>query len=201
MIPGAPVAITPRPFRFDAVAHEYVDLTTGAVVPHITGMLLEAGIVDDRWFTEESRDRGSIVHQLTADYDLGALEEPESCVSQHLGFLHAHVAAMKLLHLEVLAVEEPIVRADPTFGGRPDRVIRRRGMLGTLEIKSTAGKDKSHQVQTALQAILLEAAYGLPAEQWLRLALYLKPSGRFQAVEHEDLADFAEARRVIRRCC
>ena len=58
------------PFRFDALNHEYIALDTGEMLPHITGMLETAGLVDDLWFTEESSECGTCVHSLTAQYDL-----------------------------------------------------------------------------------------------------------------------------------
>src|SRR5574341_1863405 len=48
------------PFRFDALNHEYLSVATGEVFPHITGMLEQTGWIDDRWYTEESSDRGMV---------------------------------------------------------------------------------------------------------------------------------------------
>jgi len=191
--------VAPVPFRFDADEHEYVNIATGQVIPHITGMLAKTGWIDDRWYTEESSERGQAVHRLTADYDLGALDLA-SCVSRHRGYLLGHVACMKALRPTIEAVEEPIVHPTLGFGGRPDRRLVVHGVRTILEIKS-GGPEKSHQVQTALQAILSEAETGIPGEMLQRLALYLQPSGRYKLIEHAERRDYLEARRVIRMCC
>jgi hypothetical protein len=51
--------IAPLPFRFDAIDHLYLELHSGDVLPHITGMLEKTGWVDDLWMTEDGKERGS----------------------------------------------------------------------------------------------------------------------------------------------
>jgi hypothetical protein len=201
------IATVPVTFRFNAIEHAYIDLSTGAVLPHITGMLQQAGWIDDTWMTEESSIRGTAVHRLTADYDLGALHV-ESCVSRHRGYLLGHVKAMGISRPEILSVEEPIVHPAHRFGGRPDRVVKMFGLHGVLEIKSgvrpsppRAGEPTSHELQTALQAILVAADLNLPAELVARFCLYLKANGRFKLEEHKQQRDFDYARRIIREWC
>jgi hypothetical protein len=191
--------MTPVAFRFDAGPHAYIAVDTGETLQHITGMLEKTGWVDDLWFTEESRDRGTAVHQLTADYDLGALDV-QTCVTPYRGYLLSHVAAMGILRPEILAVEEPIVHPVYRFGGRPDRVERIYQAVAVLEGKSGA-KTKAHGVQTALQAMLVAVRTGLPVEAIARYCLYWQGNGRFKLEEHKDRRDLTEARRVVRVCC
>lgn len=186
-------------FRFDAEHHEYIDQQTGQVFPHITGMLERAGLIDDTWYTEESSARGTAVHRLTADYDLGALDVA-SCVSRYRGYLLGYVKVVSILQPEILAVEEPLVHPRYRFGGRIDRVVIVRKLRGIWEIKSGA-PEKSHQIQTALQAELDAVECGIPPEGIQRCAIYIKDKGKFQVIEHKDRRDFDEARRVIRVCC
>jgi hypothetical protein len=187
-------------FRFDAVHHDYIDIETGGVFPHITGMLEQTGWVDDTWMTEESSIRGSAVHRLTANYDLGALDVA-SCVSEWRGYLLSHVKAVSMMVPRPiwLGVEEPLVHPTMRFGGRPDRDAMLYRMRGVLEGK-TAAPAKSHQIQTALQAILVSVGAGIPAEALIRLCLYWKHDGKFTLIEHKDRRDFDEAYRVIRAC-
>jgi hypothetical protein len=190
----------PPAFRFDAITHTYIDLATGAELPHITGMLERAGWIDRTFYTEESSERGTAVHQLTADYDLGALDVAR-CVSRYRGYLLAYVRAMQALQPEILSVEEPIITPPPRqWGGRPDRAVRVFDLAGPMEIK-TGGLEKSHMIQTALQAILLESSLEVPAEFQARLCVYVKDSGRCRVERHTRRADFYEARRIIALCC
>lgn len=185
-------------FRFDAANHEYLNPETGEVYPHITGMLERTGWIDDTWFTEESSDRGTAVHRLTADFDLGALDVA-SCTSIFRGYLLAHVQAVGILKPEMIAVEEPLVHPRLRFGGRPDRDMVAMKQRGVWEVKSGAPA-RSHQIQTALQAILVGHEAGLPPESLLRLCCYVKDKGKFKVEEHKDRRDFDEAYRIIREC-
>jgi hypothetical protein len=187
-----------RPFRFLAETHDYVDLETGAVLPHITGMLKAAGWIDDTWFTDASSERGRQVHRLTADYDLGALEDVDGCVSPYRGYLLAHVQMSAIVGPDWQAIEVPLVHRRHAYGGRPDRVGQVYRLASVLEVKSAAPA-RSHQIQTALQAELVADGFGLPPEAIARYCEYLKPSGRFQLEQHRDARDFREARRIIRK--
>lgn len=195
-------------FRFNATRHEYIDLSTGKVRPHITGMLQRTGWIDDTWFTEESCVRGTAVHRLTADYDLGALDVA-SCDSRHKNYLLAHVKAMEILRPEFLAVEEPYLHPVKRWGGRPDRVAKIYGLHAVLEIKSGVEAPRrrdrrdqtSHEIQTALQAILVAGDANLPADMVARFCLYLRANGRFKLEEHKDRGNLREAHDIIERCC
>lgn len=185
-------------FKFDKHAHEYSDEL--GVIPHITGMLERTGWVDDTFMTAASADRGTCVHTLTADYDLGALTV-ESCVSKFRPYLLAHAKAMDTLRPAWSRIEVPMVHSALRFGGRPDRVGHVLNIRSVLEIKSGV-PTKSHAIQMALQAILAaDDEPGLPAEHYQRLALYLKPSGRYSVTEFVNRSDFNEAHRIIGVCC
>lgn len=186
-------------FRFDALNHEYIDLETGLVLPHTTGMLERTGWIDDTWYQTEHSERGRIVHSLTADYDLGAIENPRSVESPFKGYLLAHVTAMGIMRPTILGVEEPVVHPRYRYGTRPDRKVIYNAAKAILEIKSGL-KHKAHPIQTALQAIALEEEFELEAHGILRLCLYIKANGKFKLEPHDDRRDIDEALRIIRRC-
>jgi hypothetical protein len=185
-------------FRFDARNHDYINIDSGETFPHITGMLQQTGWIDDTWFTEESSDRGTAVHRLTADYDLNALDVA-SCVSPFRAYLLSHVKVVSIMQPDWIAVEEPLVHPHFRFGGRPDRDCFVRHARATWEVKS-GEPERSHQIQTALQAILLSTEAQLPPQSIVRYCCYVKPKGMAKLVEHINKRDFDEAYRVIREC-
>lgn len=188
-------------FRFDRIAHEYIDVDTGVVLPHITGMLMRTGWVDDTWYTEESCERGRIVHRLCAEYDLGSIDDPVSVTEwRYGGYLAAHADAMQALQAEILKVEEPAVHPTYHYAGTLDRVVKVMGIRGVLELKSGLSH-KAHPLQTALQALLDSVECGIPAEHLGRWSLYLRNNGRWHIEQHRNRNDFTEAQRIIRTCC
>jgi hypothetical protein len=191
------------PFRFDAIEHAYYALDTGEQLPHITGMLLRSGEVDDRWFTEEARDRGGAVHIMTAEYDLGALDLA-GCVSEHKGHLLAWDGAIKVLGAEFLEVEVARVHRFYRYGGRPDRLAICRRRHGVVELK-TGARSKSHGIQTALQCMLLAEELQVPAPSLARWVVYTRADGTYRIDPlHEDSAhrrDFDRALEIIKETC
>lgn len=185
-------------FHFDPVEHRYTTLD-GATLPSITQMLHITGHIDDRFYTEESSARGVAVHDLTAHYDLGALD-PSTLVSSYKGYVLAHVAAMHALRPEFLSVEEPDAHPYFRFAGRPDRVAKIFSVKSIVEIK-TGAPEPWHALQTALQAILVAWRGSLPPHLHQRLAVYEKASGRFNVQHHRDRKDFDTAMRIIKECC
>lgn len=183
--------------RFDAVRHVYY--LDGLEVPHITGLLGSAGLVDSRWYTEESSRRGTAIHKLTEDYDLGALD-PVRCTSAYKGYLLSHVEMMRRLKPEILEVELAQVHVGHGFGGRPDREMVMYGELSILEGKSGEVSD-AHNVQTALQAILVAPKYGKAPEAIPRFCIYWRADGRAKLYEHPDRRDFEKAYRILDKFC
>jgi len=182
-------------FRFDPTAHAYT--TDAGRVPSITQMLKAAGLIDDTWFTQEACDRGTAVHDLTAAYDLGALDV-ESCTSPFRDYLLQHVTLTNLVKPEWQHIEVPFVHEQLRFGGRPDRVGRVFGSQSVVEVKS-GPPDDWHAVQLALQAILVAPELSLPPELIQRFGFYITPE-RFRVEHYKDKRDFDRARKVIREC-
>ena len=184
-------------FRFDALEHRYY--LDGHEIPHITGLLEQAGWIDSTWMTEESSLRGRAVHRLTAAYDLGALDvEDQQVGGQCRGYLLGYAKVMQMLRPTWASIEEPFVHAGFRFGGRPDRVGAVHCLQTILEIKSGAPA-KGDAIQTALQAVLL--SWFRPADAWMRRALYLQRTGKFRLIPHTDRRDLDEALRIVRVYC
>lgn len=185
------------PFRFDDVTHTYTCGRTGQVLPGITGMMKAAGLVDDTWFTEESCRRGQIVHELTAAYDLGALELDE-VKGKYRGYVLGHVRNMGIAPHEWEFVEVALAHPAIRFAGRCDRGGLMYGATSVLEVKSGV-EDDAHDVQTALQAILIAPSLGLPPEAVMRYVEYLREDGRARLFRcKRQQRDLAKAREILR---
>ena len=185
---------------FTASTHEYLDTATGEVLPSVTQMLQIAGLVNSDWFTAESAARGTAVHQLCADWDHDAIQDLGALKSPHKAYLLAHVDAMRKIKPEILCIEQALMHERWRFAGTPDRVVKIYGRLSVLELKSGQAHS-SHLVQTALQAMLVSAKTGVPAESIGRFGLYLKGTGRFTFEAFTRRRDFDCAMTVIRKCC
>lgn len=188
------------PFRFDAERHIYIAIDTGEIVPNITRMLHAAGLVDDRFYSEESCHRGHEVHRLTADYDLGALDLLDLKDSDYAPYVEAHIKLMGIVRPGWLHIETPAVHPRYRYGGRPDRVGMVYASRSVWEVKSGA-PEKAHMIQTALQAILVAEELELPARAVTRYAEYVKADGKFKVEQHTNSRDFDRAYEIIHDIC
>lgn len=187
------------PVSFDADSHTYTEVGTGHAIPNITRMLVQVGLVDDRWYTEEGSYRGREVHRLTAKHDLGCLTEADR-IGAYSGWLqsYAYIRGMFSAHFSI--VEEPLASARLRYAGTPDRgglIIDRQGIL---QIK-TGAPGKADGIQTALEAMLYAEVCGIPAEHQVRYVAYIKANGRGKLVACEDPTDLIVAKEVIAQCC
>ena len=193
--------MTPVPFRFDAERHEYWALDTGEKLLSITQILKAAGKIDTRWFTQASRDRGTLVHDWTMDIDFDVLPSLQDVSPDLRPYLSAYKLFISIERPVMLAIEVPAVHSVFRFGGRIDRQVRMRKRAGVLEIKSGV-MNRSHQLQTAMQAMLMSEETGIPPDVLGRWTVYLKKlgdRGRFTLEEHRDPADFAEVRQILEK--
>lgn len=191
-------------FRYDDAAHAYY--LDDQRIPGISELLKLGGLVDDRFYTEESRKRGSEVHELCAQWDLQALD-PLTVTSNRRPYLLGYIDAVTRLECEWEAVEEAEAHPSLRFGGRPDRIGIVRKLQTVAEIK-TGKKAKmvevyghrtnAHAVQLCLQAILAASRRPLPAKHWQRLAIHPKVTGKFDVELYEDERDFDVARKILR---
>ncbi len=182
-------------FRFDEASHAYY--VGGQRYPSITQLLERAGLVDSTFYTPESAHRGHVVHKLWADYDLGALSLPDYR-GEYRGWLLGWAHAMKLIHASWEQVEEGAVHPLHRFAGKPDRVGKAFNERCVTEGKSGA-IEKSHPIQTALQAILKSDDLNLPPMAVSRFAVYVDVKGKVKVEQHKDRRDFDEAFRILRK--
>lgn len=186
------------PFRFDAGRHEY--FIGDQRIPSATQLLEMGGLVNgSQYFTEASRRRGTAVHALAADYDLGVLDLPR-LESPHRGYVLGYIAACEALKPSWQSIELADVHPGYRYGVRTDRIGTVFGRRTVCEIKSAA-KAKHHAVQTALQALADSVRSQVPPALVQRLTVYVKNTGRFSVEVHEDRRDFDTAMELIRRFC
>jgi hypothetical protein len=174
-------------------AHRYAD-PAGAEYLGVTSMLKAAGLMGDTpFYTEESRDRGSYVHQAIA-YDLvGDLVEPADDDP-----IRPYVVAFRQWVLdarpETILAERAM--ADPTLkvAGTVDLVCRIQDATYVVDHK-TGTEAPWHALQTACYAHL--AFVNELGARFKRAALYLRDDGTYRFVEHADRQDWDIARAAL----
>jgi hypothetical protein len=157
-------------------------------LPHVTGILYQAGLVDTRWFTDEARDRGSAVHLATQYLDEGDLHWPDldpSVVSK----VKRYQQFKDEVRPEILSIEEAVINEAYQYQGRLDRIVVIGGRKGVLDIKSLT-KAPWQAIQVAMYAACF------PGPSLARWTLHLSDE-RYQLIEHTNRGDWRVAAAAI----
>lgn len=155
---------------FDPAVHEYRD--GDVVIPSVTQILKMAGLVDDRFYTDEARERGSAVHELCERYAHGIRVDNLGRPLASLEYVNAFAAWMKKSRAYAIETESVICHEidGKRYAGKFDLLAEIAGRRVLIDYK-TGGKAPSHIVQIA--------AYALACKPDKAMVLYLRPDGKY----------------------
>lgn len=169
-----PSKVADSTLTFDAATHTY--RLDGQVVPSVTQILGEAGLIDDRWYTEESQLRGRTVHVITALDDRGELDEAK-VDAEYRGYLDAWRRFKAETKCEILSVEERVCNFVYRYAGTIDRRIRLPGLIELGDLK-TGQPEWWHRFQSAGYWMCHDINAGG------RCSIYLRSDGTWKSQIH-----------------
>ncbi len=173
----------------DERTHVYT-AADGRVVPSVTQILTDAGLIDTQWFTEQATIRGTYIHEATAlddadDLDCDTLDDSLA------GYVAGWRAFLYETGAEILSIEERVCSPTFTYAGTLDRRVMFQGAEWVVDIKS-GGPLRWHALQTAAYAALVEAGPRHLSQPGplKRATVHLKANGRYSFTPHADRTDF-----------
>lgn len=172
---------------FDETTHTYC--IDGKPVPSVTQVLSEAGIVDRTWFTDAGAERGTFVHEMTALYDQGELDEDEVDPA-----IKPYLEAWKRFTVDTrwqsIFIEQQYFSEQYLFAGTVDRVgFRDRGRNENAVVDL-----KSNHAPSWL--VLQLAAYQLLSAAPLAWGVTLLDTGKYR-MQNFKPSELIEARKVF----
>lgn len=185
------MTITAEQVEFDAATHTYT--VDGKVLPSVTQILQEVGLVDSRWFNDEACERGQAVAIITELYDKGILVDESRIADGLRGYLDAWKGFCGAVGYVNGDIEQPLASLEMGYAGTPDRVCYCFARCTVLDIK--AGVPMPHyEMQTAGYSRLVTP----PVLH--RACVYLQANGGYKIRQHDnprDWDDFAAALRIV----
>jgi hypothetical protein len=176
-------------YTYDDATHTYrID---GVVVPSVTQVLKEAGLVDDRWYTPEACQRGRLVAVATELYDNDQLNWDAVPDDIH-GYVQAWIRFREDGPFEIIAREEERYSPTMRYAGTPDVTARWGGRPTLIEIK-TGSNAAWHGLQLAGQNGLFDLEYR-------RVVVLLKSDGKYWVTEYDDPSDWDAFRGALAVC-
>ena len=155
--------------EFNAERHEYK--AGGLIIPGVTTVLQSAGLIDDRFFTEEGRTRGTAVHQACHYFDEDDLDKG-SVLDEYLPYVEAHERFVADTGIEWAMIEGIVRNEQYNYIGTLDRtgVLNDRRVL--IDLK-TGNPGVSAGPQTAAYEACL-------VNRHCRYSLQLKDDGTYK---------------------
>jgi hypothetical protein len=123
--------------EFDPIDHRYTVVDTGKCAASVTEILMDSGVVESEWYTDESRERGRAVHAATEYSDQDDLDE-SSVADTILPYIQAAHRCKKESGFVNVLVEPYGYHPIHRYAGKPDRIIILNGYLCVLDYKSGA---------------------------------------------------------------
>ena len=173
--------------EFDEKKHQYkVD---GKIVPSVTDILehLTApgyGKVNPS-VLEEAKDRGTAVHELTEQIDMGF---PPEFIDPYIeGYIVAYMKFLRSYEPEWEYIEHQFYEPLWGFCGTVDRVGEIDGQKCVLDIKTTSSPSAEQKMAVCCQTAAY--AFGIDLDGCDRYALYLHSDGTFDLLFCADYED------------
>lgn len=162
-------------------AHRY--FLDGVRVPGVTEILDGIGLIDTRWFTEESRRRGSAVH-AAIHYHLQKDLLWSSVDERIKGYVEAAILFLEESHFDGVEIEQRVVHTGyPMFAGTAD-------VFGVFSSKETLADWKSGAISDVhgLQTALYDIAKG--GKRRRRIGVQLRDNGTYRKHDFDDRRDY-----------
>ena len=113
--------------------------------PRVTAVIKAAGLIDDRWFTDDLAERGTAVHLACQYLDEGDLDEG-SLADDVRPRMEAYKKFKAEVQPRIVAIEQRVEHQTMRYRGTLDRIVEIGGYGGILDIKGPA-KAAWHGVQ------------------------------------------------------
>ena len=180
--------------QFIEETHEY--RLKGRNIPSVSAVLQDVGFVKTAYFTDEARDRGKLVHYLTAELDKGhEVEVPK----EYEGYCRAWASYREEHPIVWEGIEEPTFHKLLRYAGTPDRWGYDGHILTVADIK-TGSPLPWHGLQFAAYLQMIAYWEGVADPKTVNLAgVYLKPNGEYTQ-KHYRYIDLALVWEAALRC-
>jgi hypothetical protein len=169
--------------EFDVDSHTY--RLGDEILPSVTTIIKNAGLIDSSWFTEASAWRGSAVHEaiffdIHNDLDISSLHKIVAPYVDGWMKFKRDTKFIPIVRLCERRSFHPVYK----YAGSPDLVGILNGSPVLIDIKT--GECPTAGIQTAGYAMFTEIAAFNPK----RFSLRLKPDATYKLKPHTDENDF-----------
>lgn len=162
---------------FDSELHKYY--YDGRELLSVTTLLKSVGIIDDRFYTDEGKNRGRRIHHICEKIDLGEMPEIES---SEMPYIEAYLTFKHETRFVPQLIEKRVCNINYWYGGTLDKTgLLYEDCLAIIDLKTGVASP-----WTALQLAGYEACLDKPHK---RFGLQLNKNGKYKLIPYEDRSD------------
>ena len=177
---------------FDPETHTY--RMEGEIIPSVTQILKDVGLIDTTFFSPEHAERGTRIHEATVFWDETGMDD-DTLPEEWTGYL----SAWKKFREETGFVPSHIEQAfcsDQGYAGTVDRIGKTHKINPLLLDIKTGPSQPWHRLQLAAYALLVKRELNIPI--WDMWGVHLRKDGIYAVESYKSIEHSADWLAVLR---
>ena len=177
---------------FDPETHTY--RMEGEIIPSVTQILKDVGLIDTTFFAPEHAERGTRIHEATVFWDETGMDD-DTLPEEWTGYL----SAWKKFREETGFVSSHIEQAfccDEGYAGTVDRIGKTHKINPLLLDIKTGPPQPWHRLQLAAYTLMVKRELNIPI--WDMWGVHLRKDGIYAVESYKSIEHSADWLAVLR---
>lgn len=164
------------------------------IIPSVTQILKEVGLIDTSFFTPEHAERGTLVHGATQFWDETGMED-DTIPGELLGYLEAWKKFREETGFIPSHIEQSLYSRQG-YAGTVDRIGKTHKINALLLDIKSGPPQPWHRLQLAAYALMVKYELNIPA--WECWGVHLKKDGKYSVEVYRSIDDSATWLSVLK---
>lgn len=171
---------------FDAETHTY--RVGEEVIPSVTQILKDVGLIDTSFFKPEHAERGTVVHAATQFFDETGMDD-DTVPDDLLGYLEAWKKFREETGFTPSHIEQSLY-SKQGYAGTVDRIGKTHKINPILLDIKTGPPQPWHRLQLAAYALMSKHELNIPV--WQSWGVHLTRDGKYSVETYKSIDDAAD---------
>lgn len=177
---------------FDPEPHTY---RKGEIIlPSVTQILKDVGLIDTTFFTPEHAERGTLVHKATEFWDETGMDD-DTFPEEFSGYLNAWKRFLEETGFEASHIELSCY-SKLGYAGTVDRIGKTHKVNPLLLDIKTGSPQPWHPLQLAAYSLMIKQELNIPI--WDMWGVHLRKDGKYSVQSYKQIEHSADWLAVLR---
>ena len=180
-----------KPLTFDPETHTYRKGET--VLPSVTQILKDVGLIDTTFFAPEHAERGTRVHEATVFWDETGMDD-DTLPEEWAGYLSAWKKFREETGFAPSHIEQAFC-SEQGYAGTVDRIGKTHKINPLLLDIKTGPPQAWHRLQLAAYALMVKRELNIPI--WDMWGVHLRKDGTYSVESYKSIEHSADWLAVL----